>query len=387
MTEAPLAGIRIFDMTRVLAGPYCTALLADLGADVIKLEPPGGDEYRHIGPFVDGESALFQLVNRGKRSIVLDLKDEDAVKLARRIALSCDCVVENFRPGIAAKFGLDAVSLRAEKPSLVHASISGFGQTGPWTGLPAYDLVIQALSGAMAVNGEDGGAPLKFGESIADLAGGVFASWAILAALVKRGRSGAGATLDIAMHDALFALLPTAQAQLFYGGREPARVGNRHPLSTPFGCFRAADGSFALCVLNEKHFAKLASLMGHAGLENDPRFCSDSARTQNEPTLKAIIETWSCNLSADQAVSLLTGAGLTAAPIRSFSEAASSVQATARQTVVALPHDSLGSAMVVPQPVWFDGAKPVAQTPAPALGAAGDDILRELGLLDAEALS
>ncbi|MFT3673013.1 CaiB/BaiF CoA transferase family protein [Aestuariivirga sp.] len=376
MAEGPLTGFRIFDLTRVLAGPYCTALLADLGAEVIKVEPPEGDEYRHIGPFVSGESALFQLVNRGKSSIVLDLKDEAQRLIARRLALSCDCVVENFRPGVAAKFGLDAESLRAEKPSLVYASISGFGQSGPWTGLPAYDLVIQALSGAMAVNGEEGGEPLKMGESVADLAGGLFASWSILAALLKRERSGEGATLDVAMHDALFALLPTAQAQLFYGGREPRSVGNRHPLSTPFGCFAAADGLFALCVLNERHFATLAALIGHTGLERDPRFNSDSARTANEPALKALIEDWSRSLSADEAVAKLTAAGLTAAPIRSFGEAAASAQATARDLVKPLPHPVLGEARSVPQPVWFDGTKPSATRAAPALDGDRDSILR-----------
>jgi CoA:oxalate CoA-transferase len=264
MADGPLSGFRIFDLTRVLAGPYCTALLADLGAEVIKLEPPGGDEYRHIGPFLDGKSALFQLTNRGKRSIVLDLKTEAGIATAQELALTCDAVVENFRPGVAAKLKLDAETLHARKPSLVYASISGFGQTGPWTAKPAYDLVVQALSGMMSVNGDEGAPPLKVGESIADLAGGLFASWAILAALLKRERTGEGATLDVAMHDALFALLPTAHAQLFYGRREPRRVGNRHPLSTPFGCYRASDGMFAVAVLNDKHFTLFAGLIGKA---------------------------------------------------------------------------------------------------------------------------
>lgn len=378
MADGPLSGIRILDLTRVLAGPYCTALLADLGADVIKLEPPGGDEYRHIGPFVEGESALFHLVNRGKRSIMLDLKRDEARAMAKAIALTCDCVVENFRPGVAAKLGLDAATLRAEKPSLVYASISGFGQSGPWTGQPAYDLVVQALSGMMAVNGEEGGAPLKVGESFADLAGGLFASWSILAALLKRERTGEGATLDIAMHDALFALLPTAQAQLFYGKREPQRVGNRHPLSTPFGCYAAKDGMFALCVLNEKHFALLAGLMGKTGLEHDPRFNSDSARTAHEPALKAMIEMWSAGHSCDDIVALLASSGIPAAPIRSFGEAAASEQAVARNLVSELSHDTLGAVSVVPQPVWFDGVKPQSDHAAPALGQHNDAVFAEL---------
>ena len=287
-------------------------------------------------------------------------------------------MVENFRPGVAAKLELDAATLRAEKPSLVYASISGFGQTGPWTGQPAYDLVVQALSGMMAVNGEEGGAPLKVGESFADLAGGLFASWSILAALLKRERTGEGATLDIAMHDALFALLPTAQAQLFYGKREPQRVGNRHPLSTPFGCYAAKDGMFALCVLNEKHFALLAGLMGKAGLEHDPRFNSDSARTAHEPELKAMIEAWSAGHSCDDIVALLAKAGIPAAPIRSFGEAAASEQAVARNLVTELSHDKLGTVSVVPQPVWFDGVKPQSDRAAPALGQHNDAVFAEL---------
>lgn len=370
MHSDPLSGFRILDLTRVLAGPYCTALLADLGAEVLKLEPPDGDEYRNIGPFVDGESALFQLTNRGKKSILLDLKSANGIAMAQQIAMDCDCVVENFRPGVAAKLQLDAATLRAKKPTLVYASISGFGQTGPWTEKPAYDLVVQALSGMMAVNGEEGGQPLKVGESIADLAGGLFASWAILAALLKRERSGEGATLDIAMHDALFALLPTAHAQLFYGGQEPRRVGNRHPLSTPFGCFKARDGMFSIAVLNEKHFAIFASLIGHDGLEKDARFASDSARTQHEPMLKAMIESWSAQRSAQDCVRHLTGAGLTAAEMQSFSQAAHSEQAVARELVTQFGHFA-----VVTQPVWFDGAKPKVSTPAPALGAHTETVL------------
>lgn len=373
MADGPLIGFRIFDLTRVLAGPYCTALLADLGAEVIKLEPPGGDEYRQIGPFLDGKSALFQLTNRGKRSIVLDLKTQAGIATAQELALTCDAVVENFRPGVAAKLGLDAATLRARKPALVHAAISGFGQTGPWTAKPAYDLVVQALSGMMSVNGDEGAPPLKVGESVADLAGGLFASWAILAALLKRERTGEGATLDVAMHDALFALLPTAHAQLFYGKREPRRVGNRHPLSTPFGCYRASDGMFAVAVLNEKHFALFAALIGRPELEQDPRFASDESRTLNEPALKAMIEAWSMERTVSETVALLESAGLPVAPIHSFSEAANSEQVQAREVI-----SMLGGTAVVPQPVWFDGSKPQATAPAPALGEHTQEILNAL---------
>jgi len=231
--SAPLAGIKVLDLSRVLAGPYCTALLADLGAEVIKLEPPAGDDYRHIGPFRDGESALFTLNNRGKKSLVLDLKAPDDQAIAQAIAARVDVVVENFRPGVAARLGLGAETLRAANARLVYCSISGFGQQGPFKDLPAYDLVVQAMSGLMAGTGEEGGAPLKTGESIADLIAGLFASWSIMAALVQRERTGQGATLDVAMYDALFSMLTTSHALHFYAGALPQRVGNRHPLSTP----------------------------------------------------------------------------------------------------------------------------------------------------------
>lgn len=380
MADLPLSGLRVFDMTRVLAGPYATALLADLGAEVIKLEPPAGDEYRHIGPFVQGESALFQLTNRGKQSIAIDLRLPQGQKLAQDIAATCDVAVENFRPGVAAKLGLDAATLRARSPDLIYASVSGFGQTGPWTGLPAYDLVVQALSGLMAVNGDEGGGPLKVGESFGDLMGGLFASWAIMAALLRRSRTGEGATIDVSMHDALFSLLPTAHAQYLYAGREPARTGNRHPLSTPFGCYAARDGLVAVCVLNDKHFAAFSQLIGHPGLPADPRFASDSARTDNEPALKALIEGWSRGLSADEAVAALETTGIPCAPIRGFATAAASPQVTARDLIGTLPHPKIGRARVVGQPVRFDGAKPLASRAAPALGADAAAILAQIGL-------
>ena len=379
MADRPLSGLRIFDMTRVLAGPYCTALLADLGAEVVKLEPPTGDEYRHIGPFRDGESALFQLTNRGKKSIAIDLRRPEGQRLAQDIAATCDVAVENFRPGVAAKLGLDAATLRARRRDMVYASISGFGQTGPWTGLPAYDLVVQALSGLMAVNGEEGGGPLKVGESFGDLAGGLFASWAIMAALVRRARTGEGAALDVSMHDALFSLLPTAHAQYLYASREPARTGNRHPLSTPFGCYATRDGLVAICVLNDKHFAAFAALIGHPCLDADPRFASDSARTEHEPALRALIEGWSTGHATDDAVAALSAAGIPCAPIQSFADAAASPQAEARALVSTLTHPKIGPVPVVGQPVRFDGVKPLAMDVAPGLGGDADGILAALG--------
>ncbi|UXU75379.1 MULTISPECIES: CaiB/BaiF CoA transferase family protein [unclassified Paracoccus (in: a-proteobacteria)] len=379
----PLEGITVLDLSRVLAGPYCTALLADLGARIIKIEPPAGDDYRHIGPFRDGESALFTLNNRGKHSLVLDLKQPKDLALARDLAARVDVVVENFRPGVAARLGLGADQLRAANPRLIYCSISGFGQQGPFRDLPAYDLVVQAMSGLMAGTGEEGGAPLKTGESIADLIAGLFASWSILAALVGRDRSGQGAVLDVAMYDALFSMLTTSHALHLYAGLLPQRVGNRHPLSTPFGCFATRDGQVVIAVLSGRQFAALATLIGAPEAADDPRFASDESRTTHEPALKALIETWSRGLETEQAVAALAGAGLPAAPIWDIAQAAGSEHARARRLVQDLPHPVLGRAPVVGQPVRFDGDKPLAATSAPQLGADRAAILRMFGLKEA----
>ncbi|AGT11385.1 CaiB/BaiF CoA transferase family protein [Paracoccus aminophilus] len=378
--SGPLTGIKVLDLSRVLAGPYCTALLADLGAEVIKLEPPQGDDYRHIGPFKQGESALFTLNNRGKKSVVLDLKNPEHLKLAQEISDHVDVVVENFRPGVADRLGLGAEALRARNPRLIYCSISGFGQQGPFKDLPAYDLVVQAMSGLMAGTGEEGGAPLKTGESMADLVAGLFASWSIMAALVQRNATGQGATLDVAMYDALFSMLTTSHALHLYAGVLPKRVGNRHPLSTPFGCYATKDGQVAICVLNPKQFKALADLIGAPEAVDDPRFATDESRTEHEPAVKALIEAWSQGLSTDEAVRALSGVGLPTAPIWDIAQAAANEHASARGLVTELPHPVLGTAPVIGQPVRFDGEKPVAAQSAPRLGGDLDEVLRELGL-------
>ncbi len=380
--NAPLAGIKILDLSRVLAGPYCTALLADLGADIIKLEPPAGDDYRHIGPFKDGESALFTLNNRGKKSIALDLKKQKDLDLALALAARVDVVVENFRPGVASRLGLSADTLRAANSRLIYCSISGFGQEGPFKDLPAYDLVVQAMSGLMAATGEEGGAPLKTGESIADLIAGLFASWSIMAALVQRSTTGQGATLDVAMYDALFSMLTTSHAQHFYSGVLPGRVGNRHPLSTPFGCFATSDGQVVIAVLNGNQFRRLAELVGRPEIANDPRFATDTSRTENEPELRMLIEDWSRALTTEAAVAALASQGLPTAPIWDIAQAADNEHAAARGLVSTLAHPALGQARVVGQPVRFDGAKPVAATAAPSLGGDIAEVLAQFGLED-----
>ena len=373
-----LKGLKILDLTRVMAGPFCTALLADLGAEVIKLEPPQGDDYRHIGPFVQGESALFTLMNRGKQSIVLDLKDADAQATARAIALQCDVVVENFRPGVASRLGLGP-ELRQGKPSLIYASISGFGQTGPDAHLPAYDLVAQAMSGLMAATGEAGGKPLKVGESYGDLMAGLYASWAILAALYRRNATGEGATIDVAMFDALFSLLPTSHALQFYANCTPTPVGNRHPLSTPFGCFACADGQAVIAVLGDRQWQALCGVIG-SDMGQDAALATDEGRTLQEPRIKTAIEAWTLPRPVADVVAALSSEGIPTAQVQSLAQAAASPHAQARELVSQMAHPTLGHSAIVGQPVRFDGAKPLAATSAPQLGADGPAILAKFGI-------
>jgi CoA:oxalate CoA-transferase len=373
-----LKGLKILDLTRVMAGPFCTALLADLGAEVIKLEPPQGDDYRHIGPFVQGCSALFTLMNRGKQSIVLDLKDAYAQATARAIALHCDVVVENFRPGVASRLGLGP-ELRETKPSLIYASISGFGQTGPDAHLPAYDLVAQAMSGLMAATGEAGGKPLKVGESYGDLMAGLYASWAILAALHRRNATGEGATIDVAMFDALFSLLPTSHALQFYAGRTPTPVGNRHPLSTPFGCFACADGQAVIAVLGDRQWQALCGVIG-SDMGQDAALATDEGRTLQEPRIKAAIEEWTLPRPMADVVAALSAAGIPTAQVQSLAQAAASPHAQARELVSQMAHPVFGHSAIVGQPVRFDGAKPISATSAPQLGADGPAILAKFGI-------
>jgi CoA:oxalate CoA-transferase len=365
----PLDGLRVLDFTRVLSGPYCTALLADLGADVLKVEPPQGDDYRHIGPFHnDGSSALFETVNRGKRSVVLDLADARHCDLALDLAAGADVVVENFRPGVADKLGIGWEHIRARNPRIVYASISGFGQDGPNARRPAYDIVVQALSGIMSVTGEPDGAPTLIGESIADVATGLFGSWAILAALYDRDRSGEGRHVDVAMFDSMIAFQPLVVARYLGTGKVPQRVGNRHPLSAPFGAFRAKDKLFVLAVLNPKLFEALAKLIERPDLLKDPRFATDSDRLANETALREVIEGWSGKKSASDAVAALVAAGVPAAEVSDMAGALDSDQARSRSPLQEVRHAQRGDVRVPEQPARFDGAARGGLAAAPTLG-------------------
>lgn len=380
MTQAqsPLSGLRVLDFTRVLSGPFCTALLGDLGAEIIKIEPPHGDDYRAIGPMKNGESALFTVMNRNKKSMVLDLKQPEALALIHRMIPEVDIVVENFRPGVANKLGIGYDTLKALNPRIIYTSISGFGQDGPAAHRPAYDIVIQAMSGIMNATGFPDGPPTLVGEAISDVLTGLFASWGTLAALYGRQRTGLGTQVDTSMFDATLAFTVTSVARYLFTERDAQRVGNRHPLSAPFGVYRARDGYYVLAVLNNKLFAQLARLMGQDELAADPRFASDELRSENEPTLRAGIEAWSQNLSVEDVMQRLETGAVPGAPIWNVRQALESAQSRHREFLAPIDDPRLPGMKLPRQPIKFSAWPSPPITRAPALGEHTDAILHDL---------
>ncbi len=381
-----LDGVRVLDFTRVLAGPYCTAMLADLGAEVIKVEPPQGDDQRHMGRMVQGESTNFILNNRGKKSIRLDLKMDEGRRIARELAARSDVLIENFKPGVADKLGIGYAELSELFPRLVYCSISGFGQNGPNATRPSYDVVAQAMSGLMSLTGEAQGAPTLIGESVGDICAGMFAAWGVMAALYDRERGGQGRHVDVAMFDSLLAMQPTALAQYLFGGAAPVRVGNRHPLSSPFGAYAANDGHLVIAAANDKLFQAVADTIGRPELPADPRFRTDSERSRHDAELRPLIEAWSMTLSVQEAVAAMTRAGVPAAPIQDTAQAVDSEQAQVRQLTTRAPHPVLGETALVEQPVHFSGMRRGRLATAPALGQHSAAVLADVLGMDAAAI-
>ncbi|MDR2128119.1 MAG: CoA transferase [Burkholderiaceae bacterium] len=377
-SSCPLDGVRILDFTRVLAGPMATALLADLGAEVIKVEPPQGDDYRAIGPMKNGQSALFSVMNRNKKSLVLDLKRSEAVQLVTQLAGQVDVVIENFRPGVAERLGIGPQALRCLNPKLVYVSVSGFGQTGPLAHRPAYDVVVQAMSGLIEATGEPDGPPTLVGEAVSDVMAGLFASWATLAALLQARSTGEGQYVDVAMFDATLASLVTSVARYLFTGRPARRVGNRHPLSAPFGVYQAQDGHFALAVLNHRLFEALAEAMAQPAWSQDARFATDESRSAHEPLLREAIEAWAADKPVADVVARLDAAGVPAAPIWNIEQALASPQVAERGWLHPVHDERLPGLRLPTQPVRFSAMPTVEMRRAPALGEHTDELLAAL---------
>ena len=388
----PLAGIRVLDLSRVLAGPWATQTLADLGAEVIKVEQPGsGDDTRHWGPpwhVYDGEegagdekvAAYYLSANRGKRSVAVDFSTPEGADLVRKMAGNADVLVENFRVGGLKKFGLDAASLRAANPRLIYASITGFGQDGPYAARAGYDYIIQAMGGLMSLTGlpdsEPGGGPMRVGVAVADLFTGMYTANAILAALVRRQSTGEGATIDMALFDTQLAMLANQASNAIVSGKDPGRQGAGHPNIVPYQPFEAADQPIIIAVGNDRQFAKLATILGRGQWAEEPGYATNAARVANRELLVPMIAEIIAARPAADWLEQFEAAGIPAGPINSVTQALGDPQALHRGVRISAGGGELGPVEMVGSPIRIDGERQDAALPPPGLGEHGD-CLRE----------
>jgi CoA:oxalate CoA-transferase len=379
----PLAGLRVIDCTHMLAGPYCTWILGGLGADVIKVERPGsGDFTRGVAPFLDGQSIYFMSVNRNKRSLTLDLKTEPGKALFRSLVATADVLVENNRPGVMARLGFDYARLAELNPRLVYASVSGFGQTGPYHTRPAFDVVVQALSGMMSITGEPDRPPARVGASIGDMGASLFAAVGILAALQERGRTGRGTHVDVAMLDSQLALLENAVARFLNAGDLPRRLGSRHPLIAPFQAFPTSDEPLVVCVDTEEQWARLCQVVERPDLAADPRFSDGNARVRNHAALEPVLIEVFRGRGRKAWLAALEAADVPCGAINDIADAVQDPQVVSRGMIVEVPGDGTTgrfSGIPIRTPTYGPGG----ETPAPRLGEQTDAILAELGLTPA----
>jgi crotonobetainyl-CoA:carnitine CoA-transferase CaiB-like acyl-CoA transferase len=382
----PLHGVRVVDLTRILAGPYCTQALADAGADVVKIEEPGkGDDTRGWGPpFVEGESCYFLSVNRGKRSLALNLKEAEGRAILWRLVERADVLVENFRPGTLDRMGLSYEAVSARNPRLVYASISGYGPDGPWGGRPGYDAVLQGESGLMSITGAPGGPPFKVGASVVDTLAGMTAFQAILLALVRRGTTGLGGRADVSLLESALAVLTYHASSYLLTGAVPQRLGNRHPNLAPYETFETADGAVIVGVGSESLWRTFCGTIGRPDLADDPRFRTNADRVSSYAALRETLAPILRSRATAAWLALWEDAGIPGGRVRSVGEALDSAQVAARGLLVEIDHSKLGSARFVGSPIHLDAATRSARRPPPAVGEHTGEVLAELGLGPAE---
>jgi formyl-CoA transferase len=376
----PLEDIRVLDLSRVLAGPYCAMLLGDLGADVIKVERPGtGDDTRRWGPpFVAGESAYFLCCNRNKRSVTVNLKSDRGRELVRALAERCDVVIENFLPGTLEPLGLGWDDLSRLNPRLVFCSITGFGQTGPLRDEPGYDIMIQARSGVMSITGETDGPPMKVGVAISDITAGLFAANAILAALLARERTGRGDRIDIALFDSTLAWLANVGSNYLVSGEVPRRHGTAHPNIVPYQAFEAADESLIVAVGNDAQFQRFCEAIGRSDLAVDPRFATNPLRVENRSELVPLLANELKRRSAVEWLSAFARVQVPSGPVNTIDRALQDPATVARDLVWTVSHPVAGPVRVVGSPQRFAKATPAPRHPPPTLGQHTESILRDL---------
>lgn len=377
----PLAGITVVDVSRILAGPYCTLLLAELGARVIKVETPEtGDDARHYGPFVNGKSAYFQSINRGKESIALNLKDDADRAVFDMLLATADVVVENFRPGTMEKLGYGWDTLHPRYPRLIYAAASGFGHSGPDMTRPAYDMVVQGMGGIMSVTGHPGSPPTRIGMSIGDIGSGLYTAVGLLSALYHRAMTGDATKVDIGMFDCQLALLENAAVRYFTSGTAPGPLGARHPSITPFEAFETGDGYVIIAAGNDALFRKLADGLGRPEWKDDPRYVTNPKRAENVETLKAELEAILKTAPTEHWMAVLDAAGVPAGPINDIGQAVSHPQAAARNMIVDVDDPITGPMKVIGNPIKISGFQdPTTRAPAPNLDQDRAKILKEIG--------
>jgi crotonobetainyl-CoA:carnitine CoA-transferase CaiB-like acyl-CoA transferase len=379
--EGALAGLKVIDLSRVLAGPLCTQTLGDLGAEVIKVERPGeGDDTRNWGPPYAGPlSAYFVGVNRNKRSLTLDLGGAEGRAVLERLIRSGDVLVDNFRQGTLERWGFDDAWFEANAPGMIRCSITGYGSSGPKSDAPGYDFILQAETGLMAITGEVEGPPMKLGVAIVDICTGMQASIAILAALEARRRTGRGQRCEVNLHDTGLHLLANVAANHLVSGEEPGRYGNGHPNIVPYRTYPAADGDLALAVGNDRQFALLTAEVGHPEWADDPRFATNPERVRNRRLVDGMVAEVIVTRTRAEWVEVFDRVGIPSGPINRVSEALSSTQTAAREMVVEMEHPVAGSLRMLGLPVELSETPASIRREPPALGADTDAVLGELG--------
>lgn len=376
----PLAGVKVIEFCQVLAGPFCGALLADMGADVIKIEPPDGDLMRAWPPLLDGYSQYFASVNRNKRSIALNLKDPADLAAARKLALAADVVLENFRPGVMAKFGLDHASLAREKPELVYCSVSAYGQDGPRATEGGFDMTVQAFSGVMSVTGEPGGRPAKCGVPIADFASGLYAAFSVVCGLQKARRDRDGGHFDVSMVGAMLGIAHLQTSELFGTGKDPVPLGSAHPMNAPYAAFRCRDGYFALAAGTNKLWQAACDGIERPALAADPRFATPTLRARNQNELREVLEAEFSRFDAAQLLTIFGGRGVPCAPINSYSQVLADPQVRHMDWVADIDLPNGVKTRMVKSPQRISGQGLDFYRRPPALGEHTDEVLAEIGL-------
>jgi formyl-CoA transferase len=383
----PLDGIRVLDLTRVLAGPYCTMFLGDLGAEVVKVEQPGvGDDTRGWGPpFAGGESAYFLCVNRNKKSITIDLKSKEGVALLRRLAESADVLIENFRPGTMERLGLGEKELREINPKLIYASLSGFGADGPMSDAPGYDLIVQAWGGLMSITGPADGEPSKVGVAIIDLVAGLMLGKSIAAALFAREKLGVGQKIDTSLLEAEVACLINVGSNYLVEGSIPRRWGNAHPSIVPYQSFKTADGYLVIGVASEGIWRRFCQAIGRAEWADDSRFEKNSNRVENRPLLIGLLAEIFLGRSTDEWLKIFNSADVPCAPVQTVDQVFKAPQVLHREMLVEVEHPTAGTVPMAGIPVKFSATPASVRLPPPLLGQHTEEVLKSwLGMVDKE---